>query len=196
MEMVLASHNEGKLKEIRELFAGKNVRFTSASDYGLEVPEETGMSFEENARIKAHFAAKSTGKLSISDDSGLEVAALNGAPGIYTADWAETASGRDFNLAMSKLEDLLEDKPTPHLANFTSVLCLAWPDGRDEIFRGEVYGHLEFPPRGEKGFGYDPVFVPKGYKQCFAELPHNIKNKISHRARAFEKLMLTWPFNE
>ncbi len=188
MELVLASHNAGKLAEIRELFQDYDLTITSAADYGLDEPAETGTTFEENARIKAHSVAKATGKMAISDDSGLEVHALDGAPGVYTADWAETSNGRDFFMAMAKVEEQLEGEPAPYSANFTSVLCVAWPDGRDQVFRGEVFGHLEFPPRGEMGFGYDPIFVPDGHAQTFAELPADVKNEISHRARAFEKL--------
>ncbi len=196
MELVLASHNKGKLVEIRELFDNFDLEITSAADYGLTEPEETGTTFEENARIKAHAVAGATGKLAISDDSGLEVHALNGEPGVYTADWAETGNGRDFYMAMDKVRAALEGKNPPFTANFTSVLCLAWPDGRDQIFRGEVFGHLEFPPRGDMGFGYDPIFVPEGYTQTFAELPNTVKNEISHRARAFEKLLDANPFQK
>ena len=194
MELVLASHNRGKLVELQELFEDFNLKITSAADYGLDEPEETGTSFEENARIKAQYCARHTGLLSISDDSGLEVAALDGAPGVYTADWAETGNGRDFYMAMEKTRLALEGKTPPFVANFTSVLCLAWPDGRDQVFRGEVFGHLEFPPRGEMGFGYDPIFVPEGHNNTFAELPADVKNAISHRARAFEKLLEAKPF--
>ena len=194
MELVLASHNKGKLVEIRELFEDFGLDISSAKDYDLSEPEETENTFEGNARIKAHFCAKHSGKLSISDDSGLEVAALDGAPGVYTADWAETGNGRDFYMAMEKTRLALEGMPAPYIANFTSVLCLAWPDGRDMVFRGEVHGHLEFPPRGEMGFGYDPIFVPKGHTQTFAELPSHVKNDISHRARAFEALLEAKPF--
>ncbi len=194
MDLVLASHNQGKLNEIRELFDGFNLNISSAADYGLEEPEETGVTFEENARIKAHAVARATQKLAISDDSGLEVWALNGEPGVYTADWAETGDGRDFYLAMRKVEDRLKGYDAPYFANFTSVLCLAWPDGQDQLFRGEVNGHLEFPPRGEMGFGYDPIFVPEGHERTFAELPNDVKNEISHRARAFEKLLEAKPF--
>ncbi len=194
MELVLASHNKGKLVEIRELVEGYDLDISSAADYDLSEPEETETTFEGNARIKAHYCAKQTGKLSISDDSGLEIAALDGAPGVYTADWAETENGRDFYMAMEKTRVALIGKTAPFLANFTSVLCLAWPDGRDMVFRGEVHGHLEFPPRGKMGFGYDPVFVPEGYTNTFAELPAEVKNKISHRARAFEALLAAKPF--
>ncbi len=195
MELVLASHNKGKLAELQELFVDFDLTITSAAQYDLDEPEENGTTFEENARIKAHYCARQTGKLSISDDSGLEVHALDGAPGVYTADWAETGAGRDFYMAMDKVQAQLKSHAAPWTANFTSVLCLAWPDGRDQVFRGEVFGHLEYPPRGEMGFGYDPVFVPEGYDNTFAELAAETKNVISHRARAFEKLLKANPFD-
>ncbi len=189
MDLVLASHNIGKLNEIRDFFEGFGLNITSAADYGLTEPDEIGVTFEENARIKAHYVAQKIGKTAISDDSGLEVHALNGEPGVYTADWAETGDGRDFYTAMKKVEEKLIGKQKPYFSNFTSVLCIAWPDGCDQIFRGEISGHLEFPPRGDMGFGYDPIFVPDGYNQTFAELPNEVKYSISHRARAFEKLL-------
>lgn len=194
LDLVLASHNAGKLVEIRDLFQNFDLNITSAADYGLTEPEETGTTFEENARIKAHFTAHATQKMAISDDSGLEVAALDGAPGVYTADWAETGNGRDFYMAMDKVRQKLSDDAPPFRANFTSVLCIAWPDGRDALFRGEVHGRVEFPPRGENGFGYDPIFVPDGYDETFGELAPHIKNQISHRSVAFQKLIHARPF--
>ncbi len=189
--MVIASHNKGKLREIGELLAPFGVDVSSASDHGLDEPEETENTFAGNARIKAHFAAKSTGLPALSDDSGITVDALNGAPGVYTADWAETETGRDFIMAMTKTHDkLLETgKPRPWTARFCSTLVLAWPDGHDEVFPGKMEGQVTWPMRGDNGHGYDPIFIPKGHDVTFAEMPSEQKNRISHRADAFAKLV-------
>jgi len=190
-ELVIASHNKGKLREIAALLAPFGVTVTSAADHGLEEPEETEDTFAGNARIKAHFAAKSTGLPALSDDSGIMVDALDGAPGVYTADWAETENGRDFPMAMEKTWSLLEAKnaPLPRTAKFCCTLCLAWPDGHDEVFAGTVEGSLTWPMRGDLGFGYDPIFIPEGFDVTFGEMDPAKKHEMSHRADAFAKLV-------
>ena len=193
-KIVVASHNKGKLAEIAGLIGPFGLKAKSAAEYGLPEPAETGTTFEENAYIKAFAAAQATGLPALSDDSGLAVDALGGQPGVYTADWAETGNGRDFGLAMRKVEDLLHEKgataPAARTGRFVSVICLAWPDGHAEYFRGEVEGVLVWPPRGEKGFGYDPVFLPDGFDRTFGEMTVEEKQgtaaaPLSHRARAF-----------
>jgi XTP/dITP diphosphohydrolase len=200
-KIVVASHNKGKLAEIADLIAPFGLEAKSAAEYGLAEPAETGTTFEQNAYTKAHAAASATGLPALSDDSGLVVDALDGAPGVYTADWAETQSGtRDFAMAMRKVEDLLQERgavtPDARTGRFVAVLCLCWPDGHAEYFRGEVEGTLVWPPRGERGFGYDPVFKPDGYEETFGEMPASQKHSweagrgdlgLSHRARAFAK---------
>ncbi len=186
--IVAASHNEGKVRELAELFAPFGVEFIPASRLGLPEPEETGTSFAENAAIKAEEAATASGMIAIADDSGLEVAALDGAPGIHSARWGGQA--KDFGLAMARVHRELEAKGTSDLrANFTCALALAAPEGPARVFEGKVYGTLSFPPRGAYGFGYDPIFVPEGYTQTFGEMAPELKNELSHRMRAFEKLM-------
>lgn len=189
-KLVLASHNKGKLKEIAALLEPFGIEAVPASDFGLPEPEETEDSFAGNALLKARFAAKGSGLPALSDDSGLCVDALDGAPGVYTADWAETPDGRDWMLAMQKVEDKLQalGPDTSRAAEFACVLALVWPDGREQTFEGRMPGSLTWPPRGELGFGYDPVFVPKGYDETFAEMNPAEKQAISHRARAFAKL--------
>ncbi|MFV2001757.1 MAG: non-canonical purine NTP pyrophosphatase [Paracoccaceae bacterium] len=189
--LVIASHNSGKLVEIGELLSPFGVMTTPARDLGLEEPEETEDTFVGNARIKAHFAATRSGLPALSDDSGITVDALDGAPGVYTADWAQTAHGRDFKLAMSRVWTLLNEKaaPEPRLAKFCCALCLAWPDGHDEVFLGSVSGRLVWPMRGDRGFGFDPVFLPRGESQTFGEMDPARKHAISHRADAFGKLV-------
>lgn len=190
-KIVLASHNKGKLGEIAELLQPLGIEVVSAGDLGLEEPEETEDTFAGNARIKAHFAARSAGMPALSDDSGLEVDALDGAPGVYTADWAEMPDGRDFPMAMKKVQDLLDAKgaPTPRIARFVCTLCLAWPDGHDEIYRGEVSGQLVWPMKGDLGFGFDPVFMPDGEEITFGEMDPIKKHGMSHRADAFAKML-------
>ncbi|WP_417258541.1 RdgB/HAM1 family non-canonical purine NTP pyrophosphatase [Celeribacter sp.] len=190
-KLVLASHNKGKLREIGALLAPFGVEVVSAGDLGFDEPEETEDTFVGNARIKAHYAAKKSGLPALSDDSGIMVDALDGAPGVYTADWAETPNGRDFPMAMKKVWDLLEAKkaPIPRTARFCCTLCLAWPDGHDEVFEGKVEGHLEWPMRGDLGFGFDPIFVPAGKTQTFAEMDPAKKHAMSHRAVAFAKFV-------
>ena len=189
--LVVATHNAGKLREISALLEPFGIAVTSAGTLGLDEPEETEDTFIGNARIKAHFAAKESGLPALSDDSGIMVDALDGAPGVYTADWAETPNGRDFPMAMEKTWTLLEEKnaPLPRTARFCCTLCLAWPDGHDEIFEGKVEGSLTWPMRGNQGFGYDPIFVPEGFDISFGEMDPDKKHQMSHRADAFAKLV-------
>ncbi|MDG1430861.1 MAG: RdgB/HAM1 family non-canonical purine NTP pyrophosphatase [Paracoccaceae bacterium] len=190
-KLVIASHNAGKLREMAEMMAPFGVAVTSAADHDLEEPEETEDTFVGNARIKAHFAAKATGLPALSDDSGITVAALGGAPGVYTADWAETVNGRDFPMAMTKVWNLLKEKqaPAPRSAAFNCTLCLAWPDGHDEVFEGRVDGQVVWPMRGEEGFGFDPIFMPDGESVTFGEMDPARKKAMSHRSDAFRKLV-------
>lgn len=189
--LLVATHNQGKLEEITALLAPFGITVTGAKDHDLPEPEETGTTFVENARIKAHAAATATGLPALSDDSGIEIDALNGAPGVYTADWAETAAGRDFGMAMKRTHDELEaiSAPFPRTARFCCTLVLAWPDGHDEVFPGGMEGQVVWPMRGEQGHGYDPIFQPAGYDMTFGEMDRWEKNKISHRADAFAKLV-------
>lgn len=180
--LLIASHNAGKIGEMRALLAPRGIAVMTAAEAGLPEPAETETSFEGNARIKAHAAAKATGLPALSDDSGLVVDALGGAPGVLTADWAETQAGRDFTMAMHRLHRELDGLPEPWTARFVSVLCLAWPDGRDRIFRGEAEGRIVSPMRGALGHGFDPVFVPDGHARTFAEMDPADRNLISHRA--------------
>lgn len=188
-KIVLASHNKGKLREIAELVTPFGIEVVSAGELGLDEPEETEDNFAGNARIKAHAAAKGAGLPALSDDSGISVDALDGAPGVYTADWAETPTGRDFPMAMGKVWALLEEKsaPKPRQAQFRCTLCLAWPDGHDEIFEGVCPGSLTWPMRGDQGFGFDPIFIPDGETETFGEMDPARKHAMSHRADAFAK---------
>jgi XTP/dITP diphosphohydrolase len=198
--IVVASHNEGKLREIADLIAPFGLEARSAAEFGLPEPDETGTTFEENAYIKAHAAAVATGLPALSDDSGMCADALDGQPGVYTANWAETPDGkRDFGIAMRKVENLLREQnavePADRTARFVAVICLAWPDGDAEYYRGEVEGTLVWPPRGALGFGYDPVFLPDGHDKTFGEMTAAQKHgwkpgdteALPHRARAFRK---------
>jgi XTP/dITP diphosphohydrolase len=189
-KLLLASHNKGKLVEITKLLKPFGKSVISARELGFEEPAETEDTFEGNARIKAHYAAKIAGIPALSDDSGLQVQALGNAPGVYSADWAETPSGRNFGLAMAKVWDALEqtNATKPFKARFICVLCIAWPDGHDEIFRGAVEGSIVWPKRGAHGFGYDPIFKPIGLDQTFGEVDPIRKHEMSHRADAFAKL--------
>lgn len=189
--ILIATHNAGKLEEMRQLFAPHGVEVVGAAEMNLDEPEETENSFIGNARIKARAAVKATGLAALADDSGIEVEALDGAPGVNTADWAETPNGRDFVMAMTKTHKLLEERQAPHprKARFCATFVLAWPDGHEEVFQGQVKGTLVWPIRGEIGHGYDPMFQPDGYEETFAEMPAEQKNAISHRADAFRKLM-------
>ena len=190
-DLVVATHNQGKLDEMRHLLEPFGINVSSAKDHDLPEPEETGTTFVENARLKAHAAAQATGLPALSDDSGIEIDALGGAPGVYTADWAETPNGRDFDIAMRATHEKLNEsgKPAPHTARFCCTLVLAWPDGHDEVFPGTMEGQVVWPMRGEQGHGYDPIFQPSGYDITFGEMDRWEKNKISHRARAVEQLV-------
>jgi len=189
-KIVAATHNQGKLEEIAALLGPLNVEIISAKALNLPEPEETETTFVGNARIKAHAAARASNLPALSDDSGIEIDALDGAPGVYTADWAETGHGRDFVMAMQKSHDLLEQKNAPHprRASFCCTIVLAWPDGQDAVFEGKVSGTIVWPMRGNLGHGYDPIFQPDGYDVTFGEMDRWEKNKISHRAAAFEQL--------
>ncbi|HEV7434425.1 MAG TPA: RdgB/HAM1 family non-canonical purine NTP pyrophosphatase [Pseudorhizobium sp.] len=202
--IVVASHNAGKIREIAELIGPFGFSAKSAAELQFEEPEETGATFEQNAAIKALASAKASGLPALSDDSGLMVDALGGDPGVYTANWAEREDGsRDFQMAMEKVENALREKHATRAdqrtARFVSVLCLAWPDGHTEFFRGEVKGTVVWPPRGEKGFGYDPIFKPNGYDTTFGEMSSDEKHgwsrgepeALSHRARAFKRFVET-----
>jgi len=190
-QLVIATHNQGKLEEIRHLFEPFKINIIGANQLNITEPEETEDSFVGNARIKAHFSAKMSNLPSLADDSGITIDALNGAPGVYTANWAETPAGRDFVYAMEKTHNALSevDAPYPRSAQFRCTLVLAWPDGHDEVFEGVIEGSLVWPMRGENGHGYDPIFLPNGYSETFGEMDRWEKNKISHRADAFSKLL-------
>lgn len=190
-ELLVATHNAGKLDEISALLAPYGITCVSAKAKGLIEPEETETTFVGNARIKAHAAAKAAGLPALADDSGIEVDGLGGAPGVYTADWAETPNGRDFLKAMTRTWEELENAqaPYPRTARFRATMVLAWPDGHDEVFEGKVEGQVVWPMRGKQGHGYDPMFQPDGYEQTFAEMDPDLKNRISHRADAFRKLV-------
>ncbi len=198
-KLVLASNNKGKVKEISELLKIFDIEVVPAGSFPYPEPEETGTTFLQNAEIKSRYYATRTGLPALSDDSGLEVESLQGRPGVYSADWAETGEGRDFYLAMDKVEQELnnsgiktrninEDEKAKLACNFTCMLSLCQPDGTTHNFEGKVFGHLTYPIRGEAGFGYDPCFTPLGHNQTFAEMNPQDKYKISHRANAFVKL--------
>ena len=183
--LVVASHNQGKVEEISTLLMPFRIAALSAASLGIPEPEETGDSFEANAALKAGAAAEASGLPSLADDSGLVVPALGGAPGIYSARWAGPT--KDFRIAMERVHRELGEQDRS--AFFVAVLALAWPDGNLDLFRGEVAGALVWPPRGERGFGYDPIFVPEGGTATFGEMEPAQKHRISHRARAFAKLV-------
>lgn len=190
-DLLIATHNRGKLEEIADLLAPFGVSVSSNADHGLPEPEETETTFVGNARIKAHAAVKATGMPALSDDSGITVDGLDGAPGVHTADWAETPDGRDFEKAMKRTWGALEARNVamPRRAQFRCCLVLAWPDGHDEVFEGVMPGQIVWPMRGDQGHGYDPIFQPDGYEVTFGEMDRWEKNKISHRAEAFRKLI-------
>lgn len=190
-QLLIATHNQGKLEEMQHLLKPFGVQVTGAADHDLPEPEETETTFVGNARIKAHAAAQATGLPALSDDSGIEIDALGGAPGVYTADWAETPGGRDFVMAMERAHRELEalDAPHPRTARFCCTLVLAWPDGHDEVFPGVMHGQVVWPMRGAEGHGYDPIFQPDGYSVTFGEMDRWEKNKISHRAKAVAQLV-------
>ena len=194
--LVIATHNAGKLKEISALLEPHGMKCLSAGSLGLPEPAETGTTFVQNALLKARAAAEASGIVALADDSGLSVAALGGRPGVYTADWAERQwfegdPGRDWYMAMGKVEGLLQEQgaDVDRSCAFHCVLALAWPDGEHAVYEGTAPGSLTWPPRGEMGFGYDPVFVPEGSEQTFAEIDPAQKHAISHRADAFAKLV-------
>ena len=194
-KLIVASHNKGKLVEIADLLTRFDVETVGAAALGLAEPEETGRTFIANAELKALAAATTAGLPALSDDSGLAVDALDGAPGIYSARWAETANGRDFDFAMHKIEMALHEKAqtqknhVARTARFVCALSLAWPDGHVESFEGTVEGSLVWPMRGKNGFGYDPIFLPEGGDLTFGEMNPDAKHAISHRADAFAQLV-------
>lgn len=186
--LVLASHNPGKLAEIAALVRPHGIAVVSAAELGLPEPAETAADFAGNARIKALAAARGSGLPALADDSGFCLAALGGAPGVHSARWAEGQSGRDFAAAMARVHAESGDNPDRR-AWFVCALCLAWPDGETATFVGRVDGHAVWPPRGEYGFGYDPMFVPLGAERTFGEMSPDEKHAVSHRARAFNQLL-------
>lgn len=186
-ELVAATHNKGKVKELKDLFEPLGFKVVSAIDLDLEEPDETEKTFTGNALLKARAAALATGRPALADDSGLVVNALNGEPGIYSARWA--GEPRDFGVAMARVKQELDAiNATDYSARFVCALGVVWPDGHEDVFEGEVKGHLEFPPRGDKGFGYDPIFVAEGETITFGEMEPERKHAMSHRADAFRKL--------
>lgn len=189
-KLLVATHNAGKMEELRALFAPHGIELVSAAEMQLPEPDETEDSFVGNARIKAQAAMAATGLPVLADDSGICVDGLDGAPGVYTADWAETPTGRDFVQAMTRTWSELEARnvPEPRRAQFHATFVLLWPDGHEEIFEGIAPGRLVWPMRGKEGHGYDPIFVPDGHDRTYAEMSEDEKNSISHRARAFHQL--------
>ena len=186
--LVIASHNQGKVAEIRAMIAPFGIEVKSASEANIEEPEETGLSFAENAELKACHAMQATSLPSLADDSGLVIPALDGAPGIYSARWA--GPGKDFSVAFSRIQTLLDEKKLRTAdAYFIADLCLCLPGGAIHHFEGRVDGTLTFPPRGTQGFGYDPIFIPKDHDLTFGEIVPEKKHRMSHRARAFEKFL-------
>jgi XTP/dITP diphosphohydrolase len=194
-QLVVASHNAGKVREIKALLGPHGIEPLSAGALGLQEPEETGTTFAANAELKAHASAKGSGHAALADDSGLCVDALGGAPGIYSARWAGPT--KDFRIAMTRIHDELRHKGlSTSAAKFVCALCIALPSGEAQVFEGEVHGRLTFPPRGDYGFGYDPIFIADGMEQTFAEIDPAKKHAMSHRARAFEKLLHSGIFVE
>ncbi|HEX4370753.1 MAG TPA: RdgB/HAM1 family non-canonical purine NTP pyrophosphatase [Rhizomicrobium sp.] len=186
--LIVASHNPGKVREIKALLGPHGIDPVSAKELGLPEPEETGATFTANAELKARAAADAGHHPALADDSGLWVDALDGAPGIYSARWAGPA--KDFRVAMARVEkELVEKKARDYSAKFVCALSLAMPHGEIKTFEGEIHGHLTFPPKGELGFGYDPIFIADAFEQSFGEIDPHVKNAMSHRARAFEKLL-------
>lgn len=186
--LVLATHNPGKVREIAALLEPHGVACEAAGALGLAEPEETQDTFAGNAKLKALAAARATGLPALADDSGLAVTTLGGAPGVHSARWAEGPDGRDFSCAMTRVEQEVAGH-ADRSAAFICALCIAWPDGRAQVFEGRVDGAITFPPRGDRGFGYDPIFVPEGDTRTFAEMDPAEKHATSHRTRAFEKLV-------
>jgi XTP/dITP diphosphohydrolase len=187
-KIVIATHNKGKLEEFRQIFAPHGANAVSAGELGLAEPVETENTFQGNARIKALAAMQASGMIAMADDSGLCVDALNGDPGVYTADWA--GPSRDWSMAMRLVEEKLQaagaSTPEQRRGSFMCTLCVIWPDGTERFYEGRAPGHLVWPPRGKLGHGYDPVFMPDGETQTFSEMEHDYKNRISHRARALD----------
>jgi XTP/dITP diphosphohydrolase len=196
MQIVVATHNEGKVRELGELLAPLGIETVSAGALGLPEPEETGASFAANARLKAEAASSASGMTAIADDSGLEVAALGGEPGIHSARWGGPT--KNFGVAMERVNRALETSGSgDRRANFICALALAGPDAETKIFTGKVYGALVWPPRGKRGFGYDPIFVPDGESETFGEMDPHRKNAMSHRQKAFDQLLQAcWTDNE
>lgn len=188
--LLVATHNQGKLEEIGDLVGEFGIKVVGATQMKLPEPDETETTFVGNARIKAHAAAQATDLPALADDSGIEIDGLDGAPGVYTADWAETPNGRDFVKAMTRSHDELiaRGAAKPWTARFCCTFVLAWPDGHDEVFAGTAEGRVTWPMRGDLGHGYDPIFIPNGYDITFGEMDRWEKNRISHRADAFAKL--------
>ena len=186
--LVVASHNQGKVREIKDLLQPYGLGAIGAAELNLPEPDETGSSFAENAVLKAETAAKAANLPALADDSGLAVAALNGQPGIYSARWA--GPRKDFRIAMKRVEDEIRATGSHDTrAYFVCALALAAPGEKTEVFEGRAYGSLTFPPRGDRGFGYDPIFVPEGHRFTFGEMDPDAKHRISHRAKAFEKFV-------
>lgn len=186
--LLIATHNEGKVKEFDEMLGELNITIKSAKDFDLPEPEETGTTFTDNALLKARAGCDATGLPTLADDSGFCVKGLGGKPGVYSARWAETEQGRDFNFAMERVHNELGDKPE-RSAYFVAVLALVYPDGWEEIFEGRVEGQAIWPPRGEYGFGYDPMFIPEGHEITFGEMDPAAKNAMSHRAQAVQQFL-------
>lgn len=190
-KLLVATHNAGKLAEMRALLSPFGVEVVGAAETGLSEPDETEDSFVGNARIKARAAVAATGFPALADDSGISIDALDGAPGVYTADWAETGNGRDFGMAMERAWRELEARnaPEPRDAQFRCTLVLMWPDGHDEVFEGVLPGRVVWPPRGAEGHGYDPIFMPDGHGVTLGEMSATMKNSLSHRALAVQKMI-------
>lgn len=184
--LLIATHNAGKVREFEEMLAPLGITLKSAADFDLPEPEETGTTFTDNALLKAKAGCEATGLPTLADDSGFCVNALKGKPGIYSARWAETEAGRDFNAAMVRVNEEME-QAEDRSAYFVAVLALVYPDGWEEIFEGRIDGQAVWPPRGDKGFGYDPMFIPDGYNMTFGEMESAEKHKISHRALAVQQ---------
>ena len=185
-KLVVATHNPGKARELAQILENR-FELVTAGDLGLPEPEETEQTFVGNALLKARAAADASGLIALADDSGLSVAAIEGQPGVYSARWA--GPGKDFGVAMQKVEQRVEESGSDDLsAWFTCALAVAWPNGPAVVVEGRIDGTLTFPPRGEKGFGYDPIFIPEGFSETFGEMEPDSKDRMSHRARAFEKL--------
>ncbi len=186
--LVIASHNAGKISEIHHLLKDFSFHLKNSKELGLIEPDETGSTFQENALIKARAAASASGYASIADDSGLCVFALDGEPGIYSARWA--GPSKDFHIGISTIETKLRaKKTTDYSAKFVCALALCFPNGEEKVVLGEVFGHLVFPPRGTRGFGYDPIFIPNDMTQTYGEISPELKETINHRAIAFKKLI-------